>query len=375
MSSSPSSASSASSPFRSARTTSSSESSPKAKPVAAGLDDGASDGASRRRGGAAAPWIWSTPTATTHGARGADCSRAQLGQADGASWYAWAVASSPARAKKFILVRGSLMRAGRRTRVYDDLDAARGAVRVPRGSRRAARTARRVFVCGRARSSSTAVRPRPQAAGVIFVLDRGSSSTRFISMLASILLFAASEPTVVVKLGGSAVTRKDKFETLNQRVLATTAQQLRATRGSAVLVHGCGSFGHFQAHEFGIAKGTVAPNLQLARLCQDAQIGDEAQRAGPRRAHRCRPARRPLRAVSALAQARRRANARVRKGRRRPVPRAAARRAAAGLARRFGARRCARLRHPLGRRAARGALRRTAAETRRVPHRRCWRLR
>ena len=82
-----------------------------------------------------------------------------------------------------------------------------------------------------------------------------------ISMLASILLFAASDPTVVVKLGGSAVTRKDRFETLNRRVLASTAQQLRATRGSAVLVHGCGSFGHFQAHEFGIAKGTAHPTF------------------------------------------------------------------------------------------------------------------
>ena len=80
-------------------------------------------------------------------------------------------------------------------------------------------------------------------------------------MLTIALTAAASEPTVVVKLGGSAVTRKDKFETLNQRVLATTSQQLRATRGSAVLVHGCGCFGHFQAHEFGIAKGTAHPTF------------------------------------------------------------------------------------------------------------------
>ena len=43
-------------------------------------------------------------------------------------------------------------------------------------------------------------------------------------MLTIALTAAASEPTVVVKLGGSAVTRKDKFETLNQRVLASTAQ-------------------------------------------------------------------------------------------------------------------------------------------------------
>ena len=70
-------------------------------------------------------------------------------------------------------------------------------------------------------------------------------------------------PTVIVKLGGSAVTRKDTFETLNRAALTTTAQQIRAScgNGRVLLVHGCGSFGHFQAHEFGISKGAAWPTF------------------------------------------------------------------------------------------------------------------
>jgi len=70
---------------------------------------------------------------------------------------------------------------------------------------------------------------------------------------------ADHRPTVVVKLGGSAVTRKDKFETLNQAALRTTAQQIKASccNSRVLLMHGCGSFGHFQAHEHGISKGTA----------------------------------------------------------------------------------------------------------------------
>lgn len=82
-------------------------------------------------------------------------------------------------------------------------------------------------------------------------------------------------PTVIVKLGGSAVTRKDKFETLNQAALTTTAKQIRASCGDGrvLLVHGCGSFGHFQAHEYGISKGTAWATfswLGLARTRRSA---------------------------------------------------------------------------------------------------------
>ena len=77
-------------------------------------------------------------------------------------------------------------------------------------------------------------------------------------LLAAATAAADSGPSVIVKLGGSAVTRKDKFETLNRAALDATAQQIRASCGDGrvLLVHGCGSFGHFQAHEYGISKGT-----------------------------------------------------------------------------------------------------------------------
>lgn len=64
---------------------------------------------------------------------------------------------------------------------------------------------------------------------------------------------------VIVKLGGSAITEKDNFETVKQEVLDATAHHIStAVRESGldvIVVHGAGSFGHFQAHEYGVSKG------------------------------------------------------------------------------------------------------------------------
>ena len=60
----------------------------------------------------------------------------------------------------------------------------------------------------------------------------------------------ASCCTLVVKIGGSAITDKGAFETLDYQRLQDTARHLAlrpATSGSVALVHGAGSFGHFQA--------------------------------------------------------------------------------------------------------------------------------
>ena len=68
----------------------------------------------------------------------------------------------------------------------------------------------------------------------------------------------------LVKLGGSAITVKDSFETLKGPALADIATTLAAawntTFGSSatdklVLVHGAGSFGHFQAKEYDLKHG------------------------------------------------------------------------------------------------------------------------
>jgi len=66
-----------------------------------------------------------------------------------------------------------------------------------------------------------------------------------------------------VKLGGAAITHKDKLETVNRESLEELAGVVsRVTNGSAgdrpksiVLIHGAGSFGHFQAKQYGVSKG------------------------------------------------------------------------------------------------------------------------
>ena len=67
----------------------------------------------------------------------------------------------------------------------------------------------------------------------------------------------------LVKLGGAAITIKDKLETLDDEVLDTTISHLIETLNppdtdgpapKLVVVHGAGSFGHFQASETGVAK-------------------------------------------------------------------------------------------------------------------------
>lgn len=64
--------------------------------------------------------------------------------------------------------------------------------------------------------------------------------------------------TCVVKLGGSACTNKNEFETFNEISVAATARQLRDLAQSEIsplLIHGAGSFGHFQAREYSVAQG------------------------------------------------------------------------------------------------------------------------
>lgn len=60
---------------------------------------------------------------------------------------------------------------------------------------------------------------------------------------------------VIIKLGGSAVTHKNAFETINQDAIASAAKLVKQIKGKCIVVHGAGSFGHFQAHEYGTASG------------------------------------------------------------------------------------------------------------------------
>jgi len=64
---------------------------------------------------------------------------------------------------------------------------------------------------------------------------------------------------VVIKLGGAAITVKDSFETLAEGHLAECASLVASAwaggTSKCVVVHGAGSFGHFQAKEYNIAQG------------------------------------------------------------------------------------------------------------------------
>ena len=66
----------------------------------------------------------------------------------------------------------------------------------------------------------------------------------------------------IVKIGGAAVTDKASFETLNGSVLCDVAEQLKQVYAQNpiadfVVVHGAGSFGHFQASRADVHRGGV----------------------------------------------------------------------------------------------------------------------
>jgi len=63
-----------------------------------------------------------------------------------------------------------------------------------------------------------------------------------------------SAPIVIVKLGGSVITRKREVEKLRPKVLARLAREVAEVRDRRiVLLHGAGSFGHPGAKRFGLA--------------------------------------------------------------------------------------------------------------------------
>ena len=64
---------------------------------------------------------------------------------------------------------------------------------------------------------------------------------------------------IVMKLGGAALTKKDDFETLHDENLASCAELIAAAwtneSSRCVVIHGAGSFGHFQAREHNLKAG------------------------------------------------------------------------------------------------------------------------
>ena len=66
---------------------------------------------------------------------------------------------------------------------------------------------------------------------------------------------------VLVKLGGSAITDKASFETLHADNLRECSADVSRSGKRIVVCHGAGSFGHFQAREHAVSKGTGDPRF------------------------------------------------------------------------------------------------------------------
>lgn len=76
----------------------------------------------------------------------------------------------------------------------------------------------------------------------------------------------------IVKLGGSALTHKGQLETVRPDALqraAAIVKRLHAEGKSCIVVHGAGSYGHFQAKDYGVSTGIVGHSpTEMARLRQ-----------------------------------------------------------------------------------------------------------
>jgi len=62
----------------------------------------------------------------------------------------------------------------------------------------------------------------------------------------------------ILKIGGASITNKSTHETLNEPALSSLLQMLKASvvdDGETIIIHGAGSFGHFEAKEYSVSAG------------------------------------------------------------------------------------------------------------------------
>jgi len=89
----------------------------------------------------------------------------------------------------------------------------------------------------------------------------------------------AERPLVVVKLGGSVITRKREVERLRPKLLARLAGEIASTTDRRlVLLHGAGSFGHPGARRFGLARGPEEGAKAAQRARGAAIVSAEVRR-------------------------------------------------------------------------------------------------
>ncbi len=76
---------------------------------------------------------------------------------------------------------------------------------------------------------------------------------------------------LLLKIGGSVLTEKGRQGAADTRAIATIASEIAGhAESSLCLVHGAGSFGHPEAHRYGLAKGADRNNRQGIALTHGA---------------------------------------------------------------------------------------------------------
>lgn len=72
---------------------------------------------------------------------------------------------------------------------------------------------------------------------------------------------------MLVKLGGSVVTNKERLKVARPFAVTRLAKEIAATREEMILVHGAGSFGHIKAKKYALQKG-YSGESQLQRVAE-----------------------------------------------------------------------------------------------------------
>ncbi|KAL6080644.1 Isopentenyl phosphate kinase [Balamuthia mandrillaris] len=87
----------------------------------------------------------------------------------------------------------------------------------------------------------------------------------------------SSHVDALIKVGGAALTHKDRLESLNEDGLAATVELVRRlvvdNQKKVILVHGAGSFGHFQASSYRVSSGLPPNDSNTKERQQELQMG------------------------------------------------------------------------------------------------------
>ena len=90
---------------------------------------------------------------------------------------------------------------------------------------------------------------------------------------------APERPLVIVKLGGSVITRKREVERIRPKLLERLAREVAAESAARIiLLHGAGSFGHPGARRFGLAEAPTGSRSSAHRIRGAAIVATEVRR-------------------------------------------------------------------------------------------------